>query len=770
MRLAKRRRALVLTAVLNLAVAIGVSTAAFTVVNGLWIRYYLSADASVVDAWRRHQRGASANWPLAELLEVRRHAKLMNLEGEYATIAPFSTSAGAAPESTQIEFVTDSYLQTFRADAAVGRLLGPADDRPGAPPVVVLDHLFWRRQLGGDPAIVGRTVWIAGVAASVVGVAGRDFMDPSGDAPQMWLPLSTVDLLPGVIPATRAPQLGAVGRLGPSVTMNQAQAELASLLTGVGFSPGAPPATGVEVTSRVTAGEVAGVRLVLVGVFSVIALVLVLAAANVSNLLLASAETRRQEMALRLSLGASRARVWRQLTTECALLCAVSGVAGFLLAAWLAPMLVVFMGMEGADTDPDARVFAFVALATTLSAVSAGFAPARQARRGDVLSGLKGSTAPTSQVGGRGRARSTLLAVQAAVSIVLVVTAALFVRALVHLAWMDPGFDVDRLIVVAANRPAAQEAGAEEYWRRAIDRVSGIPGVEGVALATFPPFGTRVGDPDDTFHNATDADYFAATGLRLIRGRTYTPDEVTTRAPVAVISRQIAQRHWGEGDPLGASLDRVIGKVSPVRIIGVVDDAQAVRLHARSTPFIYVPMTSSARAQLVVRARDPRASANIIQDALAAMDSDVQPRISILGDRFARELEAPRRYAVLAAGVAVLALALAVVGLAGATAFSVRCRAKEIGIRVALGARRGDVTRLFVHDAMRPVVVGLGVGLIGALLMGQVIASLLRGMSERDPIALVAAVVVLLLAALSAVRLPLRRAVRLDPAVVLRDS
>jgi putative ABC transport system permease protein len=356
------------------------------------------------------------------------------------------------------------------------------------------------------------------------------------------------------------------------------------------------------------------------------------------------------------------------------------------------------------------------------------------------------------------------------VSIVLVVTAALFVRALVHLAWMDPGFDVDRLIVVAANRPAAQEAGAEEYWRRAIDRVSGIPGVEGVALATFPPFGTRVGDPDDTFHNATDADYFAATGLRLIRGRTYTPDEVTTRAPVAVISRQIAQRHWGEGDPLGASLDRVIGKVSPVRIIGVVDDAQAVRLHARSTPFIYVPMTSSARAQLVVRARDPRASANIIQDALAAMDSDVQPRISILGDRFARELEAPRRYAVLAAGVAVLALALAVVGLAGATAFSVRCRAKEIGIRVALGARRGDVTRLFVHDAMRPVVVGLGVGLIGALLMGQVIASLLRGMSERDPIALVAAVVVLLLAALSAVRLPLRRAVRLDPAVVLRDS
>ena len=767
MRLAKRHRALVLTAVFNLALAIGVTTAAFTVVNGTWLRYYLSADASVVDAWRRHERGASRNWPLAELLEVRRHAKLMDLEGEFSTTAPFSRSAGAAPEPVQIEFVTDSYLQTFGANTAVGRLLRATDDRPGGPPVVVLDHLFWRRQLGGDPAIIGRTVWISGVAASVVGVAGRDFMDPSGDAPQMWLPLSTSDVLPGV---TRAPQLGAAGRLGPTVTMNQAQAELASLLNGVGFFPGAPPATGVEVNPRVTVREVDARRLVLVGVFSVIALVLVLAAANVSNLLLASAETRRQEMALRLSLGASRARIWRQLTTECALLCTTSGVAGFLLAVWLAPLLVTFMGMEGADTDPDARVLAFVALATTLSAVSAGFAPARQARRSDVLSGLKGSTPSTSPLGGRGRARSILLALQAAVSIVLVVTAALFVRALVHLAWIDPGFDVDRLAVVAANRPAAQKAGAEAYWRLAIDRVSRMPGVERVALATFPPFGTSVGDPDDVFRNATDASYFAAAGLKLVRGRTYTTDEVTSDAPVAVISRRIAQRHWGDDDPLGASLDRVVATGSPVRIIGVVEDIQAVRLHARPTPFFYVPITSFTGAQLVVRARDPRASASSIRDALAALDADVQPRMSIPGDRLARELEAPRRYAVLAAGVAVLGLGLAVVGLAGVTAFSVRSRVKEVGIRVALGARRGDVTRLFVKDAMRPVVIGLGLGLIGALLMGQVITSLLRGTSERDPIAIVAAVIVLLVAALSAVLLPLRRAVRLDPAAVLRDS
>jgi hypothetical protein len=263
------------------------------------------------------------------------------------------------------------------------------------------------------------------------------------------------------------------------------------------------------------------------------------------------------------------------------------------------------------------------------------------------------------------------------------------------------------------------------------------------------------------------------TGLRLIRGRPYTATEVAAAAPVAIISEQLATRYWADEDPLGTSLDRLPGGRTSFRgrtVIGIAADAHAVRLHDDATPFVYLPIASYTGARLVVRARDPHTSAAMIRDTLTTVSPSVEPTIMILADRYAREFGLPRRLAMLAGVVGAFALALAGVGLAGATAFSVRRRTREIGIRLALGADRGRVMRQFVREGLRPVVIGLAIGLVGALLMGRLIAGLLHGLSAHDPLALAGATGVLLLSAIAAILVPLRRVVRLDPATVLRDQ
>jgi predicted permease len=774
-RLARRYRALVVTAIVNLAVAIAVGTAAFSVLNGTALRLYLGLDADVIEIWRHHARGASASWPAVELLDVRQRARLLALEGAFSTTASVRTSAGATATSVEIQFVTGGYLQTFGAGAAVGRVLGQVDDVPGHPPGAVLDHLFWRRHFSADPAVVGRAIWIADTPVRVLGVARRDFVDPSYEVPaaQVWLPLSAASAMPALA-AGGSMRLRALGRLAPGATMPAAEAEVSALLAGLGGSAGVPPPTGAEVTPRINALEASHVRLIVAGVVAVIGLVLALASANVSNLLLAGVEARRQEIALRLSLGAGPVRIWRQLATEGLLLGAVSGASGHLLARWLSPILASFLGMDGADVEPDARVVMFTAIATAAVVLAAVLLSARQALRRNVLAALKGAGGSATSAHRQGRARSALIAAQAAVAIVLVVVAALFVRTLVHLAWLDPGFDLDRLITVAVRHTGDdREARAQEYWRLAIQRVRALPGVEGAALASFPPFATSVGVPSATHENNTDAGYFGVAGLRIVRGRTYTPTEVATGAPVAVISEQLADRHWRDDGPVGSRLDRIPGisaREGSRTIVGVVADAQAVRLHDQTTPFVYLPIASFARAMLVIRARDPGAVAVPVREALSAVSASVQPSLTILADRYAREFVRPRRLTTLAGVTAVLALGLAAVGLAGATAFGVRRRTREIAIRLALGARRADVGRQFVREGMRPVLAGLTVGLGAALAAGQVLAGLLHGLSARDPLALAAAVTVLLTAALISILIPLRRALRLDPAAVLRNS
>jgi predicted permease len=453
---------------------------------------------------------------------------------------------------------------------------------------------------------------------------------------------------------------------------------------------------------------------------------------------------------------------------------AAAGGAGLLCAIWFAPVLGVLMGWPGSDVDPDARVFAFLSIATILCGLGAGLVPARAGVRGDVTACLKGHRGATAGAIRPGRIRSMLIVAQTAASVVLVVLAALLVRALADVAWQDPGYDPERLLTVVASAPGVSrdevdEARAGTYWMTALDRVRALPGVESAALAAYPPFGIAFGRPsDEPFINETDAAYFDVIGARLVRGRSYTDAEVRAGEPVAVISEGVARRFWGVDDPLGDGLARVNERLSRYRVIGVVADAMVFGLDHRGKPLIYLPHSTFRRTAMVVRTPAPAATAPVVTQALAAIAPDSRPRAMVVSERFDRDFQAPRRMAAVSTAVAALALATAAVGLYGVTSFVVGRRRHEIGVRMAIGARAGGVVRLLVRDGMRPVLIGMALGVAAALAAGSLLASLMYGVSVRDPIALIAAVVVLLVVTLVAVAVPATRAARTDPALVLR--
>ena len=394
-RLARRHPVLVTAAALSIALAIGTGTAVFSVLNSTFFRWYLASDASVVQVWRRHANGASRVWPATEFLELRRHAKTISLEGYVAANLPVSTSEDRdAGETVAVNFASGRYFDTFGASAAAGRLIGVADDDRG-PPIVVLDHRFWHQRFGAGGNVIGRTLWLAGSPVVIGGVLGRDFDNhPFGSRPAIWAALAAIErVTPATAPNARVTMFGRVvaGSAAPRV-----DAELTALLKDLAIPLGASvrPATRVETAPAITADAVAQLRVVVVSVIGVVALLLLLACANISNLLLASAAQRSHEIGVRLALGADRARVFRQLLIESGLLSAAGAGGGLVLSIWMAPVLAGLSGLQtwdvARDIAPDTRVYVFLVASFGLFSVLAGLAPARFASRGDVTWSLTG--------------------------------------------------------------------------------------------------------------------------------------------------------------------------------------------------------------------------------------------------------------------------------------------------------------------------------------------------------------------------------------------
>ena len=791
-RVFRRNPGSVAVAVAGLALAIAVSTTVFSLLNVTLFRPAgVSDPSSVVRALRATKGGVSTSWVFGEYLDLRDHARGYLVEAVLRDVARFSATPASATDEharpVSMHFVGGTYHATFGADALLGRVLTPADDVIGAPAVVVVNYTFWTRQLGADPTIVGRPLWINGVPATVAGVAARAFTGLGDTPPAFWAPLASYHVLYSGSPLTQSSQIGVdvYGRIASGQTLAQSQAALGAIAASLPRrSPGEEPAAGVRLdpaSSRfVHPDEVRTLTLVVAVVMLVIGLVLMLACVNVANLQLATALSRHREIGVRLAVGASRGRVIRQLLTESVALGVVAGACALALTWWFLPLLVAAVRLpQTVDVAPDLRVYLFLAAISFAAGLGAGLAPARHGTRGDLVTPLKGESAPSR--GSRpGRLRSTLIGVQAGASIILLVLSALLTRAMVRATQVDIGFDARPLVTVTADfgRERYDRRTAGVYWAQVLDRIRAIDTVQSASLSYFLPYGdgqhvrivTRDGRRHTTFVHNTDAHYFSTIGLRLVRGRIYTAQEVSANAPVVVLSESLAKEYWPGVDPVGATLEAYDGDTG-YTVIGIVADAITARLREMGSAALYRPIENPRDARLVIRTRgSPDALVPALRDAIQPIDPRVRLDLGLVSAGLERQLEEPRILASLAGTLAVLALGLAVVGVYGVTAFVTGQRSREIGLRIAVGASGGDIMRLLLVDSLRPVLIGLAGGTVAALLVSRVFAGILYGVGTYDPIAFGAAAVVLLLSAAAAVYVPTRRAARLDPAFVLRQT
>jgi putative ABC transport system permease protein len=587
------------------------------------------------------------------------------------------------------------------------------------------------------------------------------------------------------------------GRLLPGVALPEAEAQLsgvaAALPRGTASGDSAlrvrlDPHAGL---GRASASDALATS---VAVFAVIGLVLLLACANAATVLIATAITREREMGVRAALGASRARIVRQLVTESLALGTIAAGIGLLLAAWAIPVIArMIEAPADSDLAPDLHVYLFLGIVTLMTGVAAGLAPAWHGRSADLVTPLKGDGAAAHRIAPR-RLRFVLVTTQAAASVVLIVTATLFVRATFSAAAIQVGFDAARLYAVSPGLgdpfDAGRGAAIRSFWGRAEAALQGEPGIQRVALAELTPFdGTRrtslTGDDPSRLisFNRTQPEYFETMGLRLLTGRIYSPAEAAARQPVAVVSESLARAYWPGRSPLGQMLPAQIPVVAladlaltgtrPV-VIGVVTDANTLRLHERIALAVYEPLDPASErfAQLLIRVA-PGASGAINQASqrLRALDPAANVRIASVADRLKQEAGRPRTLAILTGTVGLIAVVLCVIGLYGLTASVVGQRSREMAVRSAIGADAGDLLRLLLRDSLRPVVLGLALGAGTALLASRVVAAaVFFGVSPQDPIAFGAAALILLAAAILAVLVPTRRAAAVDAAVVLRSQ
>jgi putative ABC transport system permease protein len=802
LRLFRKHTAVVGITVVGLGLAIAMCTTVFSILSATILRPYDMDDPStVVRVHRLFEQGTATSWPYSAFAGLQRSTQVA-LEASLAERVVLGTGPGtpAAPPEP-ILFVSGGYLPLLGGRPLHGRTLEPSDDRPGAAPVVVISHAFWTRHFNGDAAIIGRAIAMGRGSVTVAGVLRPPFSGPLETPPSFWAPFATHSEVYGgaAIGPSNQIHVNVIARTaagGAPAAQEQLSAVASRLPAGSQRTTGALLESA---GSRIGGPDAGALYLVIAIIFLVVGLVLALACANVANLLLAGASTRAREFGIRIAMGASRQRLLRQLLTESLVVGAAAGAFGFLLSLWLVPTLAHLIGLSPAyDVRPDLSVMLFTFVIALGAGVGAGLAPARHGARSDVAGLIKSQSLHAGTSPRATRLRRGFIGFQAAASMLLLVTAALFLRAAMQITRTDLGFDADRLVSVGATFPQAAAAASEgddasiaAYWRTALDRVRALPSVEGASLAMYPPFGgpvvlterTHEGSPYTIVDNWTDAAYFQTAGFRIVRGRAYTPAEVEGHAPVAVVSESLARDFLPGVEPVGASLSLITLATSrrdgAVTIIGVVADAVTWRVRAGGNGAIYRPIdpktlvdagvTTLADARIVIRTPHPAGAIRDVEAALVAIDSRMRPDSTIIGDDVAKYLNEPTILAGLSGAVALLALVLSVLGIFGVTSFVVSQRTQEVSVRMAIGATAGDVMRLLIGQNIWPVAVGLIAGLAVALLGSRVLGGALSGLSPYDPLAIVPAVLVLSLTALVAIAVPARRAARTDPASVLRQ-
>ncbi len=781
----RRARGFTAIAALTLALGIGGTTAIFTVVRGVLLRPlpFPSPDR-LVRVWPAAPRDGQARmgFSVPDFEDWAAHSRSLVSLGLYSTIPSdvVLTGRGQA-EALPTAHVSAGFFETLGVPAELGRTLLPVEEK-GANHVIVLSDAAWRTRFGADPGLVGSRILLAGVPYTVVGIMPPAFGFPSHDI-EAWVFLSTVpqSSIPLQLRVVRL--LSAVGRLRPGVSVAQARAELSGVARALAAEH---PQTNADLTAATVQplreAMVGDVRLALLVLLGATMLILLIACANVANLVLARGTARRREVAVRAALGAGRARLLRQLLVENLLLGLVGGALGLVLAFWgVAALLARADGLlpRAAEVRPDAQVLLFALVASLLTGLLFGLLPAWGASRPRLASvlreGGRGATAA------HGRARRALVVAEVALSLVLLAGAGLLLRSLWSLRSVDPGFaTADRLVVTLtiSDVKYPTRPGYMAFHHELMRRLGALPGVRAVAATRFLPLDGGVEDHGWTVPGSgVDPDrnpsadliqvtpgFFRTMGIPLVRGRAIEEQDRADAPLVLVINRTLARAAFGAADPVGHTID--FGGGGPLPVVGVVGDVRQRELRAPPPPIVYVAEQQTPRRALTYvlhTTGKALALAPAVRRIVADMDPD-QPiaRITSLEGALSESITTPRFLATLLATFAALALLLAALGIYGVLSYQVRQRTHEIGIRLALGARAGDVVGLLIRQGMAPVALGLAAGAAGAVLLTRLMSSLLFAVAPDDPATLAAAAALLGAVALAAVWIPARAAARVD--------
>ncbi|HEY4231173.1 MAG TPA: ABC transporter permease [Thermoanaerobaculia bacterium] len=801
----RRSPGFAVAAILTLALGMGATTAIFSVIRAVLMSPlpYAQPERRVM-VWSRWKDFPKTWVAVGEVADYRRAIPSFSSVAAWE-IDQANLTGGGDPVRVGVAGITANTFETLGARPELGRGFTEAEDRPGGPPVIVLGYGVWQNRFGGDPGVVDQVVELDGVARRVVGVMPRgfalptDFTEDAAEPTQVYVP-DQVDFSKG---DHGNHGYYAAATLVPGATAARATAELKALTassTRAGLYPEAMrfDAFAVPVEEEIRGGA----RRALVLVFGAVGFLLLMACANVANLLLARAEGRQREIAVRAAIGAGKGRLVRQLLTESLVLAAAGGTLGLLLA-WAGVKVIAAKGAAGlpalAPIGIHPRMLLFAAALTLLTTLLFGFAPALQTLRLNLTESLRDGSANASAGLRRQSLRAALAGVQMALAVLLLLGAGLMLRTLDALLHVDLGFQPEHVLTLQLRPPEASYKTPESvvaFYRALLDRVRGLPGVRAAGLVRSLPLAASIGDwglDIDGFvespGNSAKGDWqvvsdgaFEALGERIVRGRTFTAGDTAEALPVAVVNETLARTYWPGQDPIGKRMRMGSATTRPwMTVVGLVKDERHNGVTAAIKEKFFVPYSQFPRARegdaargmtLVLRvASEPMRLVNPIRAEVRALDPRLPvANVRLMTDVVDASLATPRLTGTLLTIFAGLALVLAAVGVAGVLAYLVSRRRREIGIRMALGASRANVLALIVRRGVLYAGIGIAAGVAVALFLTRLMEGLLFGVAPRDPLTFVAVSAILLVIAAAASLVPALRAARVDPLEALRSE
>ncbi len=805
LRVLRRNPGFATTAILSLALGIGATTAIFSVVDAVVFKPlpFPTADRLVrirsVIAATGH--GGVASYP--DFLDWRAQNHVFDGMGVFET-EDFTFIGPREPLHLQGAVVSAQLFSLLGVTPAFGRSFLPRDDTPasanGTDPVV-LSYGLWQREFGSDASVLGRIIQLGDRPFTVIGVMPPAFQFPIQAEPiELWTTIAA-DAGGGANAITDqrgAHYLDVLGLLKPGIELSQAQAEMVTIASAMNKQHPENKPRSVRIVPEVQ-GLIGPIRTPLLVLLGAVSCVLLIVCVNVANLLLARATGRHKEMAVRTALGASRRRATCQLLTESVTLGLLGGGLGLALALESVRLLVRLLPAEIPrlhGVGLDARLLSFAFLISLLAGILFGLAPALQVSRISLTESLKGSRQSSSSEGkGHNRLRGALVVSEIALAVVLLLGAGLLIQSFLHLTRVDPGFDPHHVLTFQLDSPAGKTAlTPPAFFREVVARISAIPGVRSAsAAASLPLMGdnitsslevegqpTPMGSRPSADFNAVEPNYFRTVGIALIEGRDFTERDDSKSTAVVIVNRTLARRFFPNQDPIGKHIRPGIGNgygpgEPPMReIVGLIADVKQSGLDAEAAPEAYAPLAQSPFLSMFIAVRtanDPRSTLKAAHRQVASLDKN-EPiyHVETLDQYLAQSVLLPRLVTLLLSGFASLALLLACLGVYGVISYIVVQRTRELGIRMALGAEKGDVLRMIIGEGLKPALAGVAIGIAGTLKLTRLLSSLLYGVKPTDPLTFAAVSLILIGVALLACYIPARRAAKVDPMFSLRHE